>query len=112
MVTPQYPISKNRDRSEPPDSKDAASNKSQAGAAESRAAAPLRDDDYAATGIGRNVRNDVYFVDMDLDSRAAGEVTIRYEYYSALLRLGVVPREQSREPLRRREDSRGFSPEP
>jgi len=72
---------------------------------------PMRDDDeYAATGIGRNVRNDVRWVNMDLDSNAAGEVTIRYEYYSALLRLGVVPRE--REPLNRREDSRGFSPEP
>lgn len=101
---PPYPISKNRDRAEPQES-----SKSQAGAAESRAAAPLRDDDYAATGIGRNVRNDVYWVNMDLDSRAAGEVTIRYEYYSALLRLGIVPRQQS---LQRREDSRGFSPEP
>jgi hypothetical protein len=47
---------------------------------------------------------------MDLESRSAGEVTIRYEYYSALLKLGVVPRE--RYPLQRREDSRGFSPEP
>jgi hypothetical protein len=111
LVTPQYPISRNRDRSEPQDSKDE-SNKSQAGASESRAAAPQRDDDYAATGIGRNVRNDVYWVNMELEPRAAGEVTIRYEYYSALLRLGIVPREQSREPLRRREDSRGFSPEP
>jgi len=107
QVSPPYPISKNRDRAEPQDSV-----KSQAGAAESRAAAPQRDDDYAATGIGRNVRNDVYWVNMDLESRSAGEVTIRYEYYSALLRLGVVPRQQSREPLQRREDSRGFSPEP
>ena len=50
-------------------------------------------DEKAATGIGRNVRNDVRWVDMDLDSRAAGEVTIRYEY-------------------RNREESRGFCPEP
>ena len=71
-VTPPYPISKNRDRSEPQES-----SKSQAGAAESRAAAPLRDDEYAATGIGRNVRNDVYWVNMDLDSRAAAEVSAR-----------------------------------
>ncbi len=106
-VSPPYPISKNRDRSQPQES-----SKSVDGMAESRAASPMRDDEYAATGIGRNVRNDVYWVNMDLDSRAAGEVTIRYEYYQALLRLGVVPREQSREPLRRREDSRGFSPEP
>jgi hypothetical protein len=70
----------------------------------------MRDDDeYAATGIGRNVRNDVRWVNMELDSNAAGEVTIRYEYYSALLRLGVVPRQTT---LQGREDSRGFSPEP
>ena len=77
----------------------------EAPAAKSR---PTYDDDYAATGIGRNVNNDVRWVHMDLDSNPAGEVTIRYEYYSALLRLGVVPRET----LQRREDSRGFSPEP
>ena len=114
-VAPPYPIDQNRDRSEPQQSgrsQDGASSKSRAGSAESRAAAPVYDDDYAATGIGRNVRNDVRWVHMDLDSRAAGETTIRYEYYSALLRLGVVPRHTSREPIQRREDSRGFSPEP
>lgn len=95
VVTPPYPVT--RDKSEPE---------------QSAKSAPMRDDDYAATGIGRNVRNDVRWVDMDLESRAAGEVTIRYEYYSALLKLGVVPRQTSREPLQRREDSRGFSPEP
>ena len=116
-VTPPYPISRNRDRSDPQSSgrtEESPSNKSRSADAtnESRAAAPMRDDDYAATGIGRNVRNDVRWVDMDLDSNAVGETTIRYEYYSALLRLGVVPLQQSREPLQRREDSRGFSPEP
>ncbi|HEU4933834.1 MAG TPA: hypothetical protein VFT48_17240 [Pyrinomonadaceae bacterium] len=116
-VTPPYPISRNRDRSEPQQSgrsQEAPANKSRSadGVSESRAAAPRLDDDYAATGIGRNVRNDVRWVHMDLDSRAAGEVMIRYEYYSALLRLGVVPRHTSREPIQRREDSRGFSPEP
>ena len=50
----------------------------------------------AATGIGRNVHHDVRWVDMDLDSRAAGEVTIKYEYRSRCCR----------------EESRGFSPEP
>ncbi|HET6975678.1 MAG TPA: hypothetical protein VFI24_05110 [Pyrinomonadaceae bacterium] len=114
-VTPPYPISRNRDRSDPQQqagrAEDARPSKSDS-AKESRAAAPTPDDEYAATGIGRNVRNDVRWVDMDLESNSAGEVTIRYEYYSALLRLGVVPRQQSREPLQRREDSRGFSPEP
>lgn len=75
--------------------------------------API-DDDYAATGIGRSVRNDVRWVELDLDSNPAAQLTIRYEYYSALRRLGVVPRPYDVEPdpLRRREQSRGFSPEP
>ncbi|HJP90609.1 MAG TPA: hypothetical protein VJ875_01555 [Pyrinomonadaceae bacterium] len=34
------------------------------------------------TGIGRSVRNDVEWINMDLDSRPAGEVTIRYDYDS------------------------------
>jgi hypothetical protein len=72
-ITPPYPIT--RDKMEAPQ------------------AARRSDDENAATGIGRNVRNDVRSIDMDLDSRSVGEVTIRYEY-------------------RRREDSRGFCPEP
>ena len=76
------------------------------------------DDDYAATGIGRNVHNDVRWVNMELDSRPAAEVVIRYEYYPALVRLGVLPRPYPRpDTLRRREAARGFedrrfSPEP
>ena len=76
------------------------------------------DDEYAATGIGRSVRNDLRWVNMDLDSRPAGDVVIRYEYYSALVRLGILPRRYERpDPLRRREGARGFedrrfSPEP
>ena len=54
--------------------------------------APAPDDDYAATGIGRSVQNDVRWVNMDLEPRAAGEVVVRYEYYPALVRLGIVPR--------------------
>jgi hypothetical protein len=74
---------------------------------------PVPDDDYAATGIGRSVRNDVRWVDMDLESQPVAQMTVRYEYYSALLKLGVVPRPNYEPyPLRRREDSRGFSPEP
>jgi hypothetical protein len=55
---------------------------------------------------------------MELDSRSAAEVVIRYEYYPALVRLGVLPRRYERpDPLRRREAARGFedrrfSPEP
>jgi hypothetical protein len=79
---------------------------------------PAPDDDYAATGIGRSVHNDVRWVNMDLDSRATGQVTIRYEYYPALVRLGILPRRYSRpDVLSNRERSSGFedrrfSPEP
>ena len=107
-VRPPYPIT--QDRIEPEQSARAESSPSSK--SRGSVAMPRPDDDYAATGIGRNVRHDVRWVDMDLESRPAGEVTIRYEYYSALLKLGVVPRHTSREPLQRREDSRGFSPEP
>ena len=72
-------------------------------------AQPLPDDEYAATGIGRSVHNDVRWVDLDLDSRPAAEVTIRYEYYPALVRLGILPRRYERpDPLRRRESATGF----
>lgn len=75
-------------------------------------------EDYAATGIGRSVHNDVRWVHMDLDSRAAGQVTIRYEYYQALVRLGIVPRiYYPRDTMTDREratgfEDRRFSPEP
>jgi hypothetical protein len=80
MPVPEYPITRDKDRMEAPQ--------------QSAQSVRRGDDENAATGIGRNVRNDVRWVDMDLDSRAAGEVTIRYEY------------------RRWREDSRGFCPEP
>jgi hypothetical protein len=76
-ITPPYPIT--RDKMEAP--------------SQSAQSARRSDDENAATGIGRNVRNDVRMIDMDLDSRAAGEITIRYEYG-------------------RRETTRGFCPEP
>ena len=38
--------------------------------------------DEAATGIGRSVRHDVEYIDMDLESRPAAEVKIRYDYGS------------------------------
>jgi hypothetical protein len=97
-----------------------ARNESQGGAKTKRdSMTVIPDDDYAATGIGRSVHNDVRWVSMDLESRAAAEVTIRYEYYPALVRLGIIPRRYypSRDPIQRREGSSGFedrrfSPEP
>ena len=80
--------------------------------------ARVPDDEYAATGIGRSVRNDVQWINLELESRPAAEVMIRYEYYPALVRLGIVPRAYTRpDQLRRREGATGFedrrfSPEP
>lgn len=39
-----------------------------------------RSKDEAATGIGRSVRHDVEYVDIELESRPAAEVTICYDY--------------------------------
>ena len=117
----RWPVSVNPPRPITPRRSEDKEKSSSQGSADARAgeSAPgksttiMRDDDYAATGIGRSVRNDVRWVDMDLESQPAAEFTIRYEYYATLLRLGVFPRPYYEpDPIRRREDSRGFSPEP
>jgi len=82
-------------------------------AAKERSAQPYPppDDESAATGIGRSVRNDVQWIHMDLDPRAVAEVTIRYEYRAALVRLGIIPRDYPRpNVLDRRERAQGFDP--
>ena len=72
---------------------------------------PPPDDESAATGIGRNVPNGVTWIKMDLDPRPVADVTIRYEYREALVRLGILPRGYSRpEVLDRRERAEGFEP--
>ena len=83
------------------------------------AARPAPDDEYAATGIGRNMRHDVRWVNLNLDPRPVAQTTIRYEYREALVRLGIIPRPRhdNADALRRRERSTGFddrrySPEP
>lgn len=104
-----------RNQTEAPSS---AEGRASAGTARKADAYPRPDDESAATGIGRNVRHDVRWVNLDLQPRPVGEVTIRYEYRDALVRLGIIPRHYSRQDaLRRRERStgfedRGFSPEP
>jgi hypothetical protein len=114
-INPPRPIIREEDSSSSRKEKaPASSSDSRAGeSARSSVAAPRTNDDYAATGIGRSVQNDVTWVDMQLDSQPAAELSIRYEYYSALLKLGIVPRRDNETyPIRRREDARGFSPEP
>lgn len=109
-ITPPPLSRKPVDRGQPKEETNSETQRSES-AAKGRTVRPA-DDDYAATGIGRSVRNDVRWIQMDLESRPAAEISIRYEFYGALLRLGVVPRPYEIDPLRRREQSRGFSPEP
>jgi hypothetical protein len=84
-----------------------------ADAAKERSAVPypVPDDESAATGIGRSVRNGVQWIHMDLDPKAVGEVAIRYEYRAALVKLGIIPRDYPRpNVLDRREKAQGFDP--
>jgi hypothetical protein len=81
------------------------------------AAPPRGDDGYAATGIGRSVGHDVTWIQLSLERTPAAEVTVRYEYRDALVRLGLLPRPWRDDALRKRERARGFeeprySPEP
>lgn len=120
-ITPPRPIyeeDSSRDRRSDKSKAPSASAGGQAQGREHREAPMQSDDEYAATGIGRSVRNDVRFVNMDLDSRPVNEVNIRYEYYGTLVRLGILPQKYPYiDPLRRREGATGFedrrfSPEP
>jgi hypothetical protein len=115
-----YPRSEqeDRDNSMRSDSPAPSAGAEQSAKQRSNSVTRVPDDEYAATGIGRSVRNDVRWVNMDLDSRPAADVTLRYEYYPALVRLGILPRRYERpDTLRRRESATGFedrrfSPEP
>ncbi|HEX8335229.1 MAG TPA: hypothetical protein VF621_00785 [Pyrinomonadaceae bacterium] len=90
--------------------------KSRGGAAATQS--PRGDEGYAATGIGRSVGHDVQWIQMPLERAPAAELTVRYEYRDALVRLGLLPRPRRDEGgLRKRERARGFeeprySPEP
>lgn len=122
-VTPPPPYEREMPR-ERSGARDEGERRSQSEADKSRgsggatAARPSYDDDYAATGIGRSVGHNVEWVQMQLERTPAAEVTVRYEYHDALVRLGVLPRPWRDDgALRRRERSRGFeeprySPEP
>jgi hypothetical protein len=110
-----------RSRSEAPAEKESRAGEGAKGRGSEGATAnaPRRDGGYAATGIGRSTRYDVEWIQMRLERSPAAEVTIRYEYRDALIRLGLLPRpyRDDEDALRRRERARGFedhrySPEP
>jgi hypothetical protein len=98
--------------------KDSASPSAAPRQAEKSGSYPAPDDESAATGIGRSVSNDVRWVNLQLEPNPVSQVTIRYEYYQGLVRLGILPRPYPRpDSLQRREGARGFedrrfSPEP
>lgn len=64
-------------------------------------------EDYAATGIGREVDHRVREVAFDAQPDPAASIDVRYEFHDALVRLGVLPSLGG--PLERREHARGFS---
>ncbi|HEX7957855.1 MAG TPA: hypothetical protein VF508_12975 [Pyrinomonadaceae bacterium] len=97
-------------RSDAPAEKEMRAERQARGSAGSAAATrPRADDGYAATGIGRPVDHGVEWIQMRLERSPAAEVTVRYEYRDALVRLGLLPRPWGDDgALRRRERARGF----
>lgn len=67
-------------------------------------------EDYAATGIGREVDHEVEHVRFRAERSAAAMLEIRYEYRPALVSLGLLPRVHPVDPLKRRERAHGFEP--
>jgi len=67
-------------------------------------------DEYAATGIGREVDHQIEQVRFDAERSAAACLEIRYEYRPALVKLGLLPRVRPNDPLDRREHAHGFEP--
>lgn len=77
------------------------------GKAESQAARAA--EEYAATGIGERTDHAVEVVHLNLESRPAATIDIRYEYRSQLVRLGILPdRPDAADPLSRRQSAQGF----
>ncbi|HKD12733.1 MAG TPA: hypothetical protein VKE50_11685, partial [Thermoanaerobaculia bacterium] len=71
-------------------------------------AQPAEGDRFAATGIGERTENPIEWVDFEAESAPAARISLRYEFRSELVRLGVLPRADD---LFARERGRGFEPE-
>ncbi len=114
VITPAPRRPRQDDESRAADASAPSASRSIAGKGKNKA-----DGDYAATGIGQDVRHDVTWTQMELETQPAASVALRYEFRDALVRLGLKPRPRpdADPPLRRRERSTGFeeprySPEP
>lgn len=86
--------------------KDEAQRKAQAPSASSAGAVAQPSEDYAATGMGTRTDHEIEMVDIDLESRPAASIRLRYEFRPQLVKLGVLPSYQ--DPIDRRERARGF----
>ena len=75
-----------------------------------KAAAAQPGDDFAATGLGSRTRHPVRQVTIELQDKPAASVSLRYEFRTQLVRLGVLPASGPDDPLARRERARGFEP--
>jgi len=67
--------------------------------------------EYAATGMGQRTDHAVTTVWLDLESKPAQTVNIRYEYHEQLVKLGIPSRRHTHaqvDPMARRERARGF----
>jgi hypothetical protein len=71
-------------------------------------ARPVEGDGFAATGIGERTENPIEWVDFEAESAPAARISLRYEFRTELVRLGVLPRADE---LFARERGRGFEPE-
>lgn len=65
-------------------------------------------DEYAATGIGRRTDHAVQQVYLDLEDLPAATVSLRYEFRTQLVRLGLLPESPVPDPLARRQRAKGF----
>lgn len=64
--------------------------------------------EYAATGIGNRIRHEVRWTTMDLEDKPFALCNLRYEFRPALVALGILPLQKSKDPLIRREHAQGF----
>jgi hypothetical protein len=106
VVTYMTDASKDRGRSQPAPSAPESAKQAPAGAARAESRA---DNEYAATGMGRQTDHAVEQVWLDVEESPAQVVNIRYEFRPQLVRLGIVPAPTA-DPLVRREGARGFEP--
>jgi len=67
--------------------------------------------EYAATGMGGHIDHEVTVTSLDLEDTPAASLSLRYEYRTELVRLGVLPAPRPNDDaMDRRERARGFVP--